>query len=67
MKKTGITSLGLSAEKRIWFDRISLVLLITMLTFLIQDNLLKAQCSLACNGKVQISLDQNCEIGRAHV
>ncbi len=61
MKKTGITSLGLSAEKRIWFDRISLVLLITMLTFLIQDNLLKAQCSLACNGKVQISLDQNCE------
>lgn len=61
MEKTGFTSLRLSGKNLNWFARNSLTLAIALLSFLTQGNLIKAQCSLACNGKVQISLDQNCQ------
>ncbi|MEO6189611.1 MAG: cohesin domain-containing protein [Saprospiraceae bacterium] len=61
MKKTGQTSLGKSKNQQNWITRNSLVVIVSMITFLFQFSTLKAQCSLACNGKVQVSLDQNCQ------
>lgn len=60
MEKTGYTSLGLSNRTN-WLVRMkeSILIMITILSFTQVD--VQAQCVLACNGKIQVSLDQNCE------
>ncbi|MEP7196435.1 MAG: cohesin domain-containing protein [Saprospiraceae bacterium] len=61
MEKTSITSLRLAENQVNLFLRNSLSLLITFLTLFSSSSLLQAQCSLACNGKIQVSLDQTCQ------
>ncbi|NOT35750.1 MAG: HYR domain-containing protein [Saprospiraceae bacterium] len=61
MEKTVITSLSLLNKKMRWTRPSTLILLIGMFLTLTAVTDLNSQCSLACNGKVQISLDQNCQ------
>lgn len=61
MEKTVITSLSLQNKMLRWTQPSTWIVLIGMFLTLTSVNTINAQCSLACNGKVQVSLDQNCQ------